>query len=104
MANRTACWKDHDGKTVERLADAIAPHIRSVFAEGGFKYSGRKMKQGWDDEQLPHIAPLVSSLLALDARGGYFTQIDAKDAMKTILDKKENHDLKAEVRKPDERV
>jgi len=79
---RSGAWKsDSDCGTVEALKTAIADACPTLFMIGNL-YPSENMKSGIDVKALCNWSKvLLAPLLALDPRGGFFSQLDVYEAV-----------------------
>ena len=79
---RVSMWKSADqGDTVADIGKAIAPACPQLFMNGGI-YPSEDMKTGIDVSFLVTcVGLLLTPLLMLDPRGGFFSQQDVNDAV-----------------------
>ena len=83
-SKRTTIWMTSSGtKTaVECIAEVLTTHIAVLLVSGGLRYTSNDMKSGMDIPLLITHAKLLSELISLDPRGGFFGQKNMDAAFK----------------------
>ena len=83
--SRVAYFVAPDGDTGAAIGAALVPHIDWLLEVGDNMYVVMSMKAGIDNQRLDACANLLSGLVAVDSRGGFFGQSDMESGLKYAL-------------------
>ena len=88
MSARTAHWQHADGEeaSVASLVHALSPFARALCDAHEGVYEGTDMKVGIETQKLLEWKPLLTALVRIDRRGGYFSQRTLATTLQTSLD------------------
>ena len=79
-------WSGPDGRdsTITCLKTTLEPHFSELLSDDGKPYTSKDMQKGINTSQLSKFIVMLTSLMELDPRGGFFGQADVNDSFQAV--------------------